>query len=236
MTSGRPVKKRTYSSPARQQQAAETRSRIIECAARLFQTAGYGRTTIRQIAQEAGVAVDTVYAIFGSKIRVLTAIIDARLAPAGQPNLMERPEALAVRDEPDQRRKLELFAQDMNTVLGRVGPVYEILRTAAGVDPEAADVYEEMNRYRLANLTNVAQWLSERGPLRVDTERAADIIWTLASPDVARLLKDLRGWSDEEYAQWLADSLELTLLPDHPYASRPVTAKRGKNNRREPTH
>ncbi len=220
----RPVKKskkRTYTSPTRERQAAETRARIVEAAARLFQSAGYGRTTIRQIADAAGVAPDTVYTAFGSKIRVLTAIIDARLAPAGEPNLMERRQALAVRDEPDQRRKLQLFARDMNTVLARVGPVYEILRTAAAVEPGAADVYAEMNRYRLANLTNVARWLAERGPLRVELERAAEIIWALASPDVARLLKELCGWSDEAYAEWLADTLERSILPD-PGRPRPI--------------
>lgn len=217
MTDGPAVKKRrSYSSPTRERQAAETRTRIVECAAQLFLSLGYGRTTIRQIAEEARVAPDTVYATFGSKIRVLTAIIDARLSPAGEPNLMERPEALAVRDEPDQHRKLELFASDINNVLARVGPVYEILRTAAAVDAEAAEVFAEMNRYRLSNLTNVARWLADCGPLRVDVERAAEIIWVLASPDVARLLKELRGWSDADYSCWLADALERLILPDRP--------------------
>jgi AcrR family transcriptional regulator len=220
MSNARPVKKRSYSSSTRERQAAETRARIVEKAAQLFESDGYGRTTIRRIAEEAGVAPDTVYATFGSKIRVLTAIIDTRLAPGGEPNLMQRPEALAVRDEPDQERKLELFARDMNSVLARVGPVYEILRTAAAVETDAAAVYAEMNRHRLANLTNVARWLAERGPLRVDVERAGEIIWVLASPDVARLLKDLRGWSDQDYASWLADTLKRTILPDKPGSRR----------------
>ena len=208
------VKKRPYRSPTRERQAAQTRQRIVEAAAGLFLDQGYGRTTIRQIAEAAGVVSDTVYASFGSKIRVLTAVVDARLAPAGEPNLMDRPEALAVRDETDQRRQLELFAHDMNVVLARVGPVYEILRTAAAVEPGAAEVYAEMNGYRFANLSNVARWLAERGPLRVDVDRAAEIIWGLASPEVARMFKTLRGWSDEAYAEWLADTLARSLLVD----------------------
>ena len=209
-----PVAKRAYRSPIREQQAAHTRDRIVEAAAELFQSAGYGLTTIRQIAQAAGVAPDTVYATFGSKIRVLTAIIDRRLAPAGEPNLMERPEALAVRDEPDQRKQIELFARDMNTVFARVGPIYEILRTAVAVEPGAATVYDEMNRYRFTNLRNVAKWLAAHGPLRVDVDRAGEIIWALASPDVARLLKEGRGWSEAQYATWLAETLASSLLAD----------------------
>lgn len=211
-----PAGKRPYRSKVRAEQAAATRSRIVEVAAELFLSRGYGRTSMREIAEAAGVAPDTVYAVFGSKIRVLTAAIDARLAPAGEPNLMQRPEVAAVRDERDQRRQLELFARDMNVVLGRVGPVYEILRTAAAVDPDAAAVYEEMNGYRLANLSNLVTWLEANGPLRVDAERAAEIVWTLASPDVARLLRQGRGWDEEEYARWLADTLARVLIPDEP--------------------
>ncbi len=76
-----PVKKRSYSSVVRQESAAQTRVRILEAAGDLFVVNGYARTTIREIADRANVAADTVYAVFGSKARVLTALIDLRLAP-----------------------------------------------------------------------------------------------------------------------------------------------------------
>src|SRR3979409_1416813 len=110
----KPVKKRSYSSAVRREQAPQTRARIVEAAGALFTSNGYARTTIREIADSAGVAVDTVYAVFGNKARVLTALVDARLAPTdGVANVMERPEALAVRDEPDPRRQIHLFALDI---------------------------------------------------------------------------------------------------------------------------
>jgi AcrR family transcriptional regulator len=210
----RSVKKRPYHSAVRAEQAARTRDRIVEAAAGLFESEGYGRTTVRAIAEAAGVAPDTVYATFGSKIRVLTAIIDARLAPAGEQSVLDRPEVAEVRDERDQRRQLELFARDMSVLVARVGPVYEILRTAAAVEPGAAAVFAEMDGQRFANLSNVARFLAANGQLRVEVDRAAEIIWALASPDVARLLRQGRGWSDDEYAQWLADTLTRTLIPD----------------------
>lgn len=210
----KPVKKRAYNSAVREEQAARTRQRIVDAAGGLFEMNGYARTTMRDIADAAGVAADTVYTVFGSKIRLLTAIIDARLAPAGESNVLERPEALAVRDETDQRRQLQLFARDIATLTARVGPIYEILRTAAAVEPEAAGVYNEMNQYRLANMRNNARWIAAHGPLRVGVERAAEIIWLHASPDTARLLRHVLGWSDDEYISWLADTLIRTLLPD----------------------
>lgn len=211
----KPVKKRAYTSVVRQEQAASTRARILQAAGERFLSNGYGRTTIREIAETANVADDTVYAVFGTKARVLTALIDQRLAPAaGVDNVMHRPEAQAVRDEPDQRRQLGLFARDMAAVSTRVRPVYEILRTASAVEPEMAEIYAQMNAHRLTNMRRVAGWVAEHGPLRVEVDRAGEIIWALASPDVARMFCDGQGWSEDQYAQWLEDTLARVLLLD----------------------
>jgi AcrR family transcriptional regulator len=210
----KPVKKRPYESTVRKEQAAQTRRRILEAAGELFGADGYGPTTIRRIAEAAGVAPDTVYATFGTKARVLTSLIDLRLAPEGAGNVLERSEAKAVRDETDQRRQVRLFAHDIASLSARVRPMFEILRTASAVDPEMASVYEEMEGYRLRNMREAADWLAANGPLRTGVERAAETIWTLASPDVARMLCDGQGWTNDQYADWLADTLERTLLPD----------------------
>src|SRR3954467_7089319 len=119
----RPVKKqpakRRYDSTLRQEQAAGTRARIVEAAAGLFQRQGYPRTTIKQIAAAAGVSADSVYAAFGAKARVLTALIDSRLAPpeTNADNVMDRPDSRVVADEPDPRAQIALFAKDMAAVL-----------------------------------------------------------------------------------------------------------------------
>ena len=69
-----PVNARGYNSPVRREQATRTRQRILNAAAELFPDRGYGATSIRAIAEAAQVAPDTVYATFGSKARVLTAL------------------------------------------------------------------------------------------------------------------------------------------------------------------
>ncbi len=209
------VEKRPYSSVVRQEQAAQTRTRIVEAAGELFAARGYPRTTIRDIAVAADVAVDTVYATFGSKARVLTALIDLRLSPvAGVDNVMDRPEAQAVRDELDQRAQLHRFALDMAAVSSRVRPTFEIMRSASVVEPEMARVFAEMDGYRLTNMRRVAEWIAARGPLRMGIDQAAETIWVLASPDTARVLCDGRGWSEADYAAWLEYVLVRTLLPD----------------------
>jgi AcrR family transcriptional regulator len=204
--------KRPYKSAVREEQAALTRTRILEAAADLFAAQGYGGTTIREIAKDAGVVPETVYANFGSKARLLTALLDLRLAPEGQASILDRPEAHAMREEPDRRQLLRLFARDYAAMSERVRPVSEILRTAKAVEPEIALVRDEIEGHRFVYMRTIAQWLEALGDLRVPLDRAAEIIWALASPDVGRMLCDVRGWSRDQYAEWLEDTLAHALL------------------------
>src|SRR5688500_18763815 len=148
----KPVK-RQYRSAVREEQARRTRARILEAANALFLENGYARTTVKDIASAADVAPDTVYAVFGTKVRVLTAIIDLRLVPdQSVANLTEHPDARAIRDERDQRRQIERFAAFITAVSARIRPAFEILRTASAVEAEAATVFREMDRSRLKNM------------------------------------------------------------------------------------
>jgi AcrR family transcriptional regulator len=207
--------KRKYFSAVREEQAVRTRARILDAASQLFLERGYARTTMKDIAAQADVARDTVHAIFGSKARVLTALIDQRLVPDDSvANVTQRPDALAIRDELDQRRQIKLFAEFIAGISTELRPVFEILRTASAVEPEMAKVFEEMDRFRLINMRTYARWIAARGPLRVSTRRAGEMIWAVASQDVARMFCDEIGWTESQHARWLADTLVRTLLPD----------------------
>lgn len=208
----KPVKTRSYNSLVRREQAARTRQRILDAAGDLFVRQGYGTTPIRQIADAAQVAPDTVYATFGSKARLLTALLDIRLAPGGQTSLLDRPQMQAIRDERDPRQLLRLFARDYAAMSERVRPASEVLRTAKAVEPEMAAVREEMEAHRFEYIQTIVQWLANRTKLRVPVNHAAQIVWALASPDVGRMLCDVQGWTAEEYASWLEDTLTTTLL------------------------
>jgi hypothetical protein len=107
-----------------------------------------------------------------------------------------------------------MYAESIAGISTQIRPVFEVLRTASAVEPEMAAVLHEMDQYRLKNMHVYAKWIAARGPLRVSTKRAGEIIWTLSSPDVARMLCDELGWSQREHARWLADTLVQTLLPE----------------------
>jgi AcrR family transcriptional regulator len=207
--------RRKYVSAVRGEQAARTRTRILDAASALFLERGYARTTMKDVAAQAEVARDTVHATFGSKAQMLTALIDQRLVPDDSvANVTERPDALAIRDEVDQRQQIELFARFIAAISTELRPVFEILRTASAVEPEMAKVFEEMDRFRMKNMQTYARWIAARGPLRVSTRRAGEMIWAVASPDVARMLCDEIGWTESQHARWIADTLIRTLLPD----------------------
>lgn len=219
------VKKRSYRSRVRTEQAKQTRERILDAATELFLANGYARTTMRSIAERAGVAPDTVYATFGSKARVLTALIDRRLVPDGSiDNVRKRPDAQAIRAERNQRRQIEMFAEFIAGISTELRPVFEVLRTASAVEPDMEAIFKEMDGYRLQNMYVYAEWIAERGPLRVGARRAGEIMWALSSPDVGRMLCDELGWSQAEHADWLADALARTLLPEDSARGRPELA------------
>ena len=103
--------RRPYRSVLRAEQAKLTRSRILDAAESLFLTHGYGATTIAAIAEEAGVAVDTVYGTFGSKKGVLKSLMDVRVVGDDEAvPLLQRDEPKAAAAEADQHRRVEMVA------------------------------------------------------------------------------------------------------------------------------
>jgi AcrR family transcriptional regulator len=208
--------KRQYTSALRQQQASQTRTRILDTAQRLFTQGGYGATTMEAIASEAGVAIDTVYASFRTKAGLLHKLLDVRVGGDDAPvALLDRAGPQKVRAEPSQRRQIASFAADVSEIQERAVPVDDIMRSAAAVDPEIAALRARMHGLRYENMRKFVSWLAAKGPFRagISEEDASAIVWTLAGPDVHRLLRTERGWSRDRYVAWLADTLTRTLLP-----------------------
>jgi AcrR family transcriptional regulator len=208
--------KRRYDSTRRQVQARATRRQILEAARQLFTTRGYTGTTVEALAREAGVAVETVYATFGSKRTVLARLVDYAVGGDEEPiALLDRPGPQHVRAERDQQRQITLFAQDMAALVGRVGPLFEVMRGAALTEPEIAELLQRLLTARRSTMTVFVQWLESNGPLRsgLSPDDAADTVWALSSAEVHHLLTVDRGWPSEHYEQWLGDALNALLLP-----------------------
>src|SRR4029077_7921325 len=128
----------------------------------------------------------------------------------------DRPATQRALAEPDPHRLIEAFSPLSRELLERSAPILHLLRSAAEADPEAAELYAEAQRQRYAGQSNLAQVLAERDQLAVTAVEAADIMYTLRSPEVFRTLTQERGWSAEQYERWLTTALQATLL--HPRA------------------
>lgn len=207
--------KRKYRSQRRREQARETRRLILAAALELFSEYGYAGATIEAIAQQAGVSPLTVYNNFGNKRSVLAGLIDVSVGGDDRPMpLMQRPGPQAVLQEKDPTVQVHRFASDIAGILARVAPVFEIMRTAAKTEPEIAELLESILAERLHNIGIFVQHVSDHGPLRagLDEARAAEIVWAIASPEMYRLLTGDRGWSQEQFAVWLGDTLTRLLL------------------------
>ncbi|HEU0035206.1 MAG TPA: helix-turn-helix domain-containing protein [Kofleriaceae bacterium] len=222
-------KRRTYDASGRQRRALETQERVLDVARRLFAERGYAETTLDAIASEAGVATPTVYAAFQSKRGVLSALLHRLVsgAPGGTP-LLQMPGPRAIAAEPDPRRMLAMFVQDVTGVQARVMPMYEVMKHAARTDDEIAELFGKMQQYRYGNLETIPKQLAVLGALRegLTIEDAARTLWVVTSPEARQLLCGQAGWSLEHYQAWLEDVLVQTLL-----APAPSSSTAGRNRR-----
>lgn len=207
---------RQYDSTHRQEQARQTRRLVLEAARDLFSERGYAGATIEAIAAQAGVAPETIYAIYKNKRGLLARLIDVTVGGDEQSlPLLDRPGPAEVLLAQDQVRQIELFAADITRILIRVAPLFPILRTAARTEPDIAGLLESLLENRRGNLAQFVRALIAHDPLRpgLDLEQATDLVWTLSSPDVFNLLTLDRGWSGQRFSTWLRDALVRLLLP-----------------------
>jgi AcrR family transcriptional regulator len=208
--------RRPYRSRLRAEQAAQTRLRILDASGDLFAKRGYVATTVDAVAARAGVAVDTVYAIFGTKKGMLSALIDLRVTGSSEgSDVLAGEGSRALRNVSNQRQMLAGFAADIVPRIERVRPIDDVMQSAGAIDPEIAELRARMQQNRFSKLKTFIEWLAANGALRqdMDVDEAATIAWTLTSPEVNRLVRDVRGWSSQRYQEWLSATLVRVLLP-----------------------
>lgn len=211
------MKPRAYDATSRQRAAQATRSLVLESAQGLFVQNGYVGTTMPAIAQAAGVALDTVYASVGRKPTLFRLLIETAISGLDEPQAAEeRDYVRAIRAEPKAERKLEIYAQSLTRIHARLAPLFKVLQAASSADSDLAALWQEISQRRAANMRLFATDLAETGDLRKDLAKdaAADIIWSMNSPEFYLLLVEHRRWSPEAFERWLADAWKRLLLRD----------------------
>jgi len=209
--------KRRYESAHRQEQARQTRRAILDAATALFVEPGYAATPLTAIAAEAGVAVQTVYKIFGSKQALLSALVDVTVAGDDEPiALPDRSFVADIRALTDVRAKLDRFARHLVETHVRQAQVMLALAAAATADPEAAAIWRKNVDDRRNGMTMFAADLASTGRLRPDhtVDTATDVLWLAMDVRNYDWLVRQRGWPVEQYRRWYVDTVAAALLTD----------------------
>lgn len=187
--------------PSRQaERAAATRHRIAAAARPLFATQGYAATTLSQVAEAAGVAVQTVYAVYGSKAGILRALRE---------ELLSHPEADALFEqavvETEVARKAALMASSIRRRWEDGHDIVAVHEDAGRSDPGVRQETDQVLAHRRRAFTRLT-----------GDQRALALIDALTLPQVYETLISRHGWTPAAYEAWLAQALEQALSGRHP--------------------
>lgn len=202
--------RRTYNGALRKEQAQATRGRILDAARRLLRSGTYSSVTMEDIATEAGVAYQTVYGIFGTKLRLAQGLIEI-----GFPHVAD---ALKLFDElrpsDDPERGLRTAARVSRLIYELCADLLRFMRESG--DPALLARYREREEQRLIGMNEhgVSAQLEKSGRMRpgISPSDAVAVIWALSGPDQYTQLVFERGWTPSLYERWLGDALINTLM------------------------
>ena len=200
--------------PSRRARASATTWRIVKAAYTLFCERGYAGTTMAQIAEAAGVAVQTVYFTFHTKSALLSRAYDFAVM-GEEPQIPQlQPFYLAMVAEPDVTRALRHFVNGVGEITRRVMALSLAATVAADGDPDTAGVIAHHDRMQADAYREVVTLLATKANLRpgLDIERATDLLLLYVGTDLYHVLVVGRGWSHDDVLEWTAAALARELF------------------------
>jgi AcrR family transcriptional regulator len=204
---------RRYDATRRRDRARRAREEIIDAGSRLFLAYGFAATTVTAVAHAAGVSAETIYKSFGGKAGLVRAMWARALEGEGATPAEQRSDAMQA-TEHDPHKVIRQWGGFIVEVAPRVGPILLLIKSAASIDPEMADLLEEVDEQRLARMERNARTLHDRRQLQpgIALREARDILWTYSSPELFELLVVKRAWSIQRFGDFVADQLISALL------------------------
>ena len=193
----------------RRDKARATRLRIIGAAHELFSTRGFGGTRMSDVADDAGVAVQTVYFTFHTKGELLQACYELAVLGADDPRPpQEQPWYAEAMTAKTARKAVRAFVRGNGEIVARVGVLDEVMRLTP-YEPEAYAVHVNSEALRRAGYRDIVSSFAKRFRLQqgLSVDRATDILLTLASGALYRSFVLDQGWTQDEYVDWLTDVL-----------------------------
>lgn len=203
------TKKRSYNSDSRKIQAQQTKERIISSARSLFESKGFEKVTIDEIAQSASVSAPTIYALFQSKLGILRALTDTALSHEHYEELVKR-----TVQEKSPAKRFAMAATISRQLYDAEKLHLGSLLGASIIDSELKELENEREQRRYQRQEKSFKETVRLGGLAkgLDVQKGRDILWAFTGRDLYRMLVIERGWTSDEYEHWLAGTLEKILM------------------------
>lgn len=199
---------RRYVSQQRAASAARTRTNILDAGQALFVENGYSSTTLQQIADRAGVSVQSVH-LAGTKASLMTAILHRAFTGDEEfVSLLQRPEFAAIMNDADTERALGRYVEFVVTANARIADLHHAATLAADTDRSIGAELERTELRRLDDIHTGSAWFVHRGLIAdEDVHEFADVLSYVTSPQTYRYFTVDRGWNAERFARWLLSSI-----------------------------
>jgi AcrR family transcriptional regulator len=208
--------KRAYDASGRQERARVRQHAVVQAARELFADKGFRATTVAAIARRAGVSPESIYKTFGTKAALAKAVFDIVIAGDDAPvPVAERPDADAMRAEPDARRKIDMYAHGLAQRVHRSAWVQILVRDGRHVHDELVPVWNQLLDEALTGMTALGRHLLDTGQLRpgIRLDEVRDVLWNYIAVDHYERLVLARGWSLKRYADWLSNAIAAAVCP-----------------------
>jgi AcrR family transcriptional regulator len=209
-----PGPRRKYDNRRRRADAEARQRRIIDAAAALFTEQGFGATSIDQIAAAADVSPESIYAKYGSKAGVLSAVIEVALV--GDHDgiaVVDRAPGLADISGTLYAARFADYAKFIRALNERLAPLIRVMEQATSSEPALKELRGRLHDIQKADCRH---WIDQLGPrsLRpgLSTEQAVDVMSMINTPYVYSLLTLDGDMTADDYEQWLAHALPHLLL------------------------
>ena len=208
-------RRRDYHAPMREAAATRTREAIVRAAKQLFEERGWAATTVRSIADTAGVSPKTVEADFGTKAALLEAAVAYAIRGDLDPRPVAQREAIAqVEQAPDAATMLRLHAAHLRRVHDRSARIAFAVEQAAATDRTAAERWRQMNHNRAVAVKQATDTLlrkpgRKRGLRRQDVEAS---FWVALDWGTYRTLTEQAHLTPTQYEGWLRNYYKATFL------------------------
>jgi AcrR family transcriptional regulator len=204
-----PRQTRSYRSPLRAEKAAETRRSIITAAAEVFSERGYVGTTMQQVADHAGVSVESVNKIGTKPDLLIKAFQQTYSGEGGWRSIIDQPQLMEIMSNEDTGQAIADYAEFIAAANARSGGIWAAVRAAAASEERISTAVAERIARKREDFMIGHGWYASRDMVDEQTspEAFAAHLYVLTSQETYDQLTRDWGYSLEAYTEWLRTSI-----------------------------